>query len=132
LIVPLQKKYGTWWLCIDYRALNKITTGNQYPIPQIDDLIDQIKGGNCLRKIDLKSGYHQVLIERIDVWKTTFISKEFLFECLVVMFGLKNAPTTFIRLMDDVLRPFTKYLLVVYLDDIVIFNRTWDENMQHI
>jgi hypothetical protein len=131
-IVLVQKKDGTWRLCIDYRALNKITVMNWYPIPRIDDLLDQLKGGNFFNKINLKSGYHQVPIESTDVWKTTFKSKEGLFEWLAMPFVLTNAPTTFMRLMDDVLRPFTNYFVVVYLDDIVIFNITWEENMQHI
>jgi hypothetical protein len=132
LIVLVQKKDGTWRLCIDYRELNKITVRNQYPIPIIDDLLDQLKGENFFSNIDLKYGYHQVPIEPTNVWKTTFKSKEGLFEWMVMPFGLTNAPTTFMRLMDDVLRPFTNSFLVVYLDDILIFNRTWEEHMQHI
>jgi hypothetical protein len=126
LIVPVQKKDKTWWLCIDYRELKKITVMNLYPIPRIDYLLDHLKGGKFFSKIDLKSGYHQVPIEPGDVWKTTLKYKEGLFELMVMPFGLKNVPATFMRLMDDVLRPFTKYFVVVHLDDILIFKKTWE------
>jgi hypothetical protein len=75
MIVLVQKKYGTWKLCIDYKELNKITARNRYPIPRIDDLLHQLKRENFFNKIDLNSGYHQVPIEPTDVWKTTFKSK---------------------------------------------------------
>ena len=83
----VQKKDGTWRLCIDYWALNKITIRNRYLIPQIDDLLDQIKGVKYFSKIDLKSGYHQVLIEPSDVCKTTFKAKEGIFQWLFMPFG---------------------------------------------
>jgi hypothetical protein len=128
----VQKKYGTWQLCIDYLALNKITVRNQYPIPRIKDLLDQLMGGKYFSKIDLKSSYHQVLIEQTDVWKTSFASKEGLFEWLVMPFGLKNDPTTFMRMMDDILQPLTNNFVVVYLDHILIYKKTLSKHLQHI
>ena len=117
----VQKKDGTWRLCIDYQTLNKIIVWNRYSIPRIDDLLDQLKGEKYFSKIDLKSGYHQVPNEPSDVWKTAFKAKEGLFEWLVMPFGLTNAPASFMKMMDDILRPFTNSFVVVYLDEIMIF-----------
>jgi hypothetical protein len=129
LIVLVQNKDGTWRLCIDYRDLNKITVRNWYPIPQIDNLLDQLTGAKYFSKINLKFGYHQVPIEQTDVWKNTFKSKEGLFEWLVIPFGLTNAPATFMTMMDDILRPFTNNFVVMYMDDILIYNKTLTEHL---
>jgi hypothetical protein len=99
----VKKKDGTWRLCIEYWALNKITVWNRYLIQWIDELLDQLKGEKYFSKIDLKSGYHHVPIKPSNVWKTTFKSKEGLFEWLVMPFGLTNAPATFMRITDDIL-----------------------------
>eukprot|EP00253_Pinus_taeda_P023999 PITA_23999 len=118
--------------CRKYRALKKITIHNRYLISRIDDLLDQLKGAKYFSKIDLKSRYHRVPIEPSDVWKTAFKAKEGLFEWLVMPLGLTNAPTTFMRLMDDILWPFTNSFVVVYLDDILIFSQSWEEHLHHI
>ena len=128
----VQNKDWTWRLCIDYRAPKKIIVKNRYLIPWIDDLLEQLKGAKYFSNIDLTSGYHQVPIESTDVWKTAFKAKEGLFEWLVMPFGLTNAPATFMRLMDDILWPFTNSFVVVYLDDILIFSQTWEEHLHHI
>eukprot|EP00253_Pinus_taeda_P033178 PITA_33178 len=89
-------------------------------------------GGEYFSKIDLKSGYYQVPIEPSNVWNTAFKAKEGLFEWLVMPFGLTNSPATFMRLMDDILWPFTNSFVVVYLDDMMIFRQSWEEHLHHI
>jgi hypothetical protein len=89
-------------------------------------------GAKCFSKIDLNVGYHQVPIEKIDVWKNDFKSKEGIFEWLVMPFTLTNSPATFMRMMDDICFPFTNYFVMVYLDDILIYIKTLAEHLQHI
>jgi hypothetical protein len=100
-IIP-KKESGEWRLVTDYRALNKITVKNRYPLPRIEDLLDQLKGEKYFTKMDLTMGYHQVCMAATDTWKTTFKTIFGLYEWMVMPFGLTNAPATFQRLINDI------------------------------
>lgn len=100
IIVPKNDK--RWRICVDYHVLKKILVKNRYPLPRIDDLLDQLKSVVYFTKLDLRSGYHQVQTVEQDVWKNAFKTKRGLFECMVIPFGLCNAPTTFMWVMNHI------------------------------
>ena len=128
----VRKKDGSWRMCIDFRELNKITIKNRYPLPRIDDLLDQLKNFFYFTKLDLCSGYYQIRVAEQDAWKISFKTKQGFFEWLFMPFGLCNASVNFMSVMNDVFRPFLDEFLIVYLDDILIFNNSRDEHIMHV
>ncbi len=119
-------------MCIDYRLLNDVTVKDAYPLPRIQDCLDDIGAARFLSKIDLTQGYYQIEMADSSIQKTAFKTRSGKYEFLAMPFGLTNAPSTFQRIMNDALRPFIGKFVVVYLDDILIFSKTETEHTVHL
>ena len=131
--ILFQKKHnGSLRMCIDYRALNKVTVKNKYLIPLIAHLFDQLGRARYFTKLNLRSGYYQVMIVEGDEPKTTCVTRYGSYEFLVMPFGLTNAPATLCTLMNKIFHPFLDKFVVVYLDDIVIYSNTLEEHVDHL
>jgi hypothetical protein len=127
----VKKKDQSLRLCVDYRPLNAVTIKNKYPLPRIDILFDQLAGARVFSKVDLRSGYHQIKIRPEDVPETAFSTRYSLYEYLVMSFGLTNAPTHFMYLMNSVFMLELDKFVVVFIDNILIHSKSEEEHVQH-
>jgi hypothetical protein len=128
----VKKKDEALHLCMDYRSLNAVTIMNMYPLPRIDIVFDQLEGAQVFSKIDLRSGYHQIKIHAEDIHKTAFSMRYGFYEYLVMSFGLTNAPTYFMYLMNSVFMEELDTFVVVFIDDILAYSKSMEEHEEYL
>lgn len=131
-VVLIKKKDGNWHICVDYHEINKKTLKNKYPIPLIEELREELHGPSIYSKIDPCSGYHQIWIHPPNVHKTAFQTHNRHYEFLIMHFGLTNAPCTFQNLMNDLFRTYRHKFVLVFFDDILIYNANLAEHLIHL
>jgi hypothetical protein len=131
-VLLVKKKDQTWRFCIDYRYLNALTIKSKYPVPVFDQLMDDLAHSQWFSKLDLKAGYHQILLKPGEEYKTTFQTHVGHFEFRVMAFGLTGAPNTFLGAMNNTLKPVLRKCALVFFDDILIYNKSFEDHILHL
>lgn len=131
-VLLVKKKSGEWRLCVDFRSLNAYTIKNKFPLPIMEELFEELLGAKWFTTLDLRSGFHQILVAPEDQYKTAFQIHLGHYEYKVMPYGLTGAPATFQAVMNHILKPLLMKCVVVFIDDILIYNKSWEEHLQHV
>jgi hypothetical protein len=131
-VLLVQRKDGMWWFCIDFWYLNALTLKNRYPLPVIDELLDELAGAAWFICLDLRASYHQIRLAQGEEFKTVFQTHQWHYEFLVMPYGLTGAPATFQNAMNNIFAPLLRHCVLVFLDDILNYSSTLEEHQHHL